>query len=77
MAVTSLVLGIVSAVMGLIPLTRFIAIIRGAVGLIFGIVGWRKANTREQAARVGDRRHILASRSCLGSSTSHPSGSRQ
>jgi hypothetical protein len=45
LAVASLVLGIVGAVMGLIPLTGFIAIICGLLGVIFGFVGWRKASS--------------------------------
>jgi Na+/proline symporter len=44
MAVAALVLGIVGAVFGLIPLTFIIAFICGTLGVIFGVVGWRKAN---------------------------------
>lgn len=44
MAVAALVLGIIGAVFGLIPITFFIALICGVLALIFGIVGWRKAN---------------------------------
>ena len=44
MAVASLVLGIVGAVFGLIPLTFFIALICGVLALIFGAIAWKKAN---------------------------------
>ena len=44
MAVAALVLGIVGAVFGLLPLTFWIAIPCGILALIFGIVSWRKAN---------------------------------
>jgi hypothetical protein len=44
LATAALVLGIVGAVFGLIPLTFFIALICGVLALIFGIIGWRAAN---------------------------------
>jgi uncharacterized membrane protein len=43
LAVAALVLGIVGAVFGLIPLTFFIAFICGVLAVIFGFVGLGKA----------------------------------
>ena len=45
MAVTSLVLGIIGALFGLIPLFFFIAFPCGLLALIFGVVGRRTAMT--------------------------------
>lgn len=42
-AVASLVLGIVAAVFGLIPLLSVIALIAGILAVIFGVVGLRRA----------------------------------
>lgn len=42
-AITSLVLGIVAAVFCLVPIVGMIAIPLAAVGLVFGLVGWRGA----------------------------------
>lgn len=38
--ITSLCLAIPGLLFGLIPLTGFIAIILGALGLVFGLLGW-------------------------------------
>ena len=43
MAVAALVLGIVGSVLGLVPLTGFIALICGILALVFGFVGYNKA----------------------------------
>lgn len=45
MAVAALILGIVGCVLGLVPLTGFIALICGVLGLVFGFVGYNKAKT--------------------------------
>jgi hypothetical protein len=45
MAVAALVLGIVGCILGLVPLTGFIALICGILGLVFGFVGYNKAKT--------------------------------
>lgn len=43
MAVSALVLGIVGSVLGLVPLTGFIALICGILALVFGFVGYGRA----------------------------------
>jgi voltage-gated potassium channel Kch len=42
-AVTALVLGIIGALFGLIPLTFFLAIPLGVLAFIFGAIAWRRA----------------------------------
>ena len=51
LAIAALVVGIVGACFGLIPLSFFLALPLGILGLIFGIVSWRKA--RRGAPRKG------------------------
>lgn len=59
LAIAALVLGVVGAVFGLIPLTGFIAIICGVLAIAFGIPAWR-------AARVRGRRAMAIAGTILG-----------
>jgi hypothetical protein len=45
---TALVLGIVGAALGLVPLLGLIAIVLGLLALVFGLLGW--SNTHRQLA---------------------------
>lgn len=52
-AVTALVCGIIGAVLALIPLLFILGWALGLVALIFGILGWRKANSDPTAGKKG------------------------
>lgn len=53
MAVAALVCGIVGAVLGLIPFTFFLALILGVCAVVFGPLGWNRANKQPAAGRKG------------------------
>ena len=53
LAVAALVLGIIGALMGLIPLFGFLAIILGVVGLVLGVLGRSKQRTGRGMALAG------------------------
>ncbi|MEQ8717768.1 MAG: FxLYD domain-containing protein [Acidimicrobiales bacterium] len=53
LAVAALVLGIIGAVVGLIPLFFFLAFILGGLALIFGLIGRKKGKPRRKMATWG------------------------
>lgn len=53
MAIAALVCGIVGVVLGLIPFTFFLALVLGVCAVVFGPLGWNRANKVPAAGRKG------------------------